>query len=62
MKNIILGSRFDDFTPTSDIKKVSVDKETGRLYKKSCGEGVDEYFISGTEPKEKCNQKSGKDE
>lgn len=51
-----LDSKSDrDFKPTDKIIIVPIDKNTGLVGKKSCGEMNDEYFIEGTEPKEYCN-------
>lgn len=43
-----------DFKPTKNIVIVPIDKATGLLYRRRCGQASEEYFIEGTEPTDYC--------
>lgn len=55
MKVATSGKTYHDFPVPPQIIKVKVDKATGLLYDRSCGEPFEEYFIEGTEPLEFCD-------
>ncbi len=45
----------DDFLATDKILLVKIDRKSGKLADRRCGESFEELFIRGTEPKGKCH-------
>lgn len=59
MKQIV-GDSTKQFAFPQEIVQVTIDPETGQLATKQCPKERAEYFIRGTEPKEKCSHQTGK--
>ena len=57
MKNALAGQKDHPFSvPAENVVFVEIDKQTGLLAGPSCPKVVNEAFIAGTEPRERCEQ------
>lgn len=54
------GSSTKEFAFPQEIVQVTIDPDTGQLATRKCPQQRIEYFIRGTEPKEKCSHQTGK--
>jgi penicillin-binding protein 1B len=59
MKKALQGQEPETFTaPTEDIVYIEIDKQTGLLATPYCPRTIEEAFIAGTEPHERCRMHS----